>query len=117
MERTHLFLNPHNLSYFIFKNSKGEFSNHGSHHLFTDTFNHDDSSFTVDISKPLVFDDLPTDEVETPQAIEELQPKMMVISIPHCLEVSSTSNHKYVETPHAHHHSLVCIEDQYHPQI
>ena len=68
-------------------NGNIEFSNRGCHDLFFPSFDHDVDLFVVDISKPAVFDDLPVDEVETPQAIEALQPELMVMLGPYCLEV------------------------------
>lgn len=94
-----------------------KFSNHGCHDLFTPSFNQDVDSFVVDLSKPLVFDDLFADEVETPQYVKALHPALMVMPSPHCLEVNSTSNKKSVETPQAPHHSHVYIEDQSSSQI
>lgn len=41
----------------------------------------------------------------------------MLIASPRCLQANSASNHKYVETPQAPHHSLICIEDQSSLQI
>lgn len=38
---------------------------------------------------------------------------MMVMSGPHCLEVSSAPDQKSIEIPQAPHHSLVHIENQY----
>ena len=49
-----------------------KFSDHGCHDLFSPSFDHDVHLFTVDISKPPVFDDLPIAGVETPQVVEEL---------------------------------------------
>jgi len=43
-----------------------EFYDHGYHDLFTPSFDHNIDSFTLDISKPLIFDDLYVDEMETP---------------------------------------------------
>ena len=89
-----------------------EFSDHGCCDLFSPSFDYNDDSFIVNISKPHVFDDLPIDEVETPQAFEALQPKMMVMLGPHFLEVNFTPNQKSVGTPKAPHHSPLYIEDQ-----
>jgi len=89
-----------------------EFLDHGCHDFFSPSFNHDVDSCDVDLSKPLIFDDLPVEEVETPQVVEALQPEMMVMSSPCYLEVDSTLDQKYFETPKAPHHSLVDIEDQ-----
>lgn len=49
----------------------------------------------------------------TPQALEALQLDLMVMSGSHCLEVSSTTDQKSIETPQAPHHSLVHIENQF----
>lgn len=49
-----------------------EFSDHGCSDLFTHSFDHDVDSLAIDLSKPSVFDDLPTDKVEIPQDVEEL---------------------------------------------
>jgi len=134
-EDTSFFLNPPNLTYFIFENPEGDNSyflstplydlpdhenadeyldiyDHGWRDICTYSFNHDVNSHVVNISRPSVFDDLPDDEVETPQAIEALQPKLMVMSSSYCLDISSTSDHKFVKTPQAPHHSPVFIEDQ-----
>lgn len=66
-----------------------EFSDCGYHDLFNPSFDHDVDSLVVDISKPLIFDDLPDDEVETPQYVEAHQPELMVMLGTHYLEVSS----------------------------
>ena len=94
-EDTSFFSNPLNLSSVISESAEGEhscfsstplydsldhegakehieFYDHGCRDLFTPSFDHDVDSFLVNISKPRVFDDLPIDEVETPQAIEAL---------------------------------------------
>jgi len=94
-----------------------EYSDCGCCDLFTPLDDHDAISFAIDISMSLVFDDLLVDEVETPQDVEALQPELMVISDPHYLEVNSTLDHKFVETPKASHHSPFCIEDQSSSQI
>ena len=52
-------------------NKHPEFSNHGCRDLRTSSFDHDFDSL-VNLSKPLVSDDLSIDEVETPQAVEAL---------------------------------------------
>lgn len=67
-----------------------EFSDHGFHDIFAHSFNQNSDSPTIDLSKPLVFDDPSSDEVETPQVVEALYPKLMVISSSRSLEVSST---------------------------
>lgn len=91
-------------------NEHREFSDRGFHDLCTPSFDHDDDSLAVNFSKPLVFDDLSSDEVETP--IKALQLALIVMSGPCYPKVSSTSDQKSVETTKALYHSLVCIEDQ-----
>lgn len=49
-----------------------KFSDHGCLNIFTHSSDHDSNSPTVDLSKPPVFDDPSSDEVETPQVIEAL---------------------------------------------
>jgi len=94
-EDTYFYANPLNLSFFVPKNEEGghscfsstplydssdhedvdehlEFFYHGCHDLFISSFDHDVDSHTIDPSKPQVFDDLPTNEVETPQVVEAL---------------------------------------------
>jgi len=61
--------------------------------------------------KPLVYDELLDDEVETPKTVEPLRPKLMVMLGPLSLGVSLTSNQKTVQSPKAPHHSSICIED------
>lgn len=87
-----------------------KFLDHGYCDLFT-PFDHDGDSFIVDTSNPLCFDDIPNDEVETPQVVEAPQFQMMVMSGPPSLEASSTSNKKYIKTPQAPHYPPSCIED------
>lgn len=41
----------------------------------------------------------------------------MVMLGPHCLEASFIPNKRFVETPHAPHHSPIYIEDQFSLQI
>jgi len=48
------------------------FFNHGCRGLFINSFDHDVDSLTVDIFKLLVFEDIYSYEVETPQAVEAL---------------------------------------------
>lgn len=67
--------------------------------LFTPSFDHDIDSLDVDLSKPPVFDVVPDDEVGTPQVVEALQPKLMVMSGAQRLEVSSTLNQNFIEPP------------------
>lgn len=57
------------------------------------------------------------DEGETPQAVEALQPELMVMSCSRSLEISSTSDKKSVESPQTPHHSLVHIENQSNSQF
>lgn len=89
-----------------------EFSDRGFRDPCTPSFDDNDGSLVISLYKPLVFDDLSADEVETPQDIEVLQPALLVMLDPRYLEVSSTPYHKFVETTEAPHHSLVYIEDQ-----
>lgn len=93
-EDTSFLLNPPNLSSFLSGNSEGEkncfsstpledssdhedadihleFSNQVCHDLFTHSFDHDVDLLVIDLSKPPTFDDLPIDEVKTPQVVEE----------------------------------------------
>ena len=60
----------------------------------------------------MVCDDLPVNEVETPQTVEALQLELMVMSGPCFPEVDLTSSQEIVETLKVPHHSLRCIEDQ-----
>lgn len=62
------------------------------HDLSTSSSNHDVYSIIVNLSKTLVYDGPSIDKVETPQAIEALQPELMVMSVPRCLEVGFTSD-------------------------
>ena len=126
--------NPSHISSVISKNTEGEHpyfsstplhdsSNHedpNKHPKFYDcccrdlctySFDHNVDPLIVNISKPLVSDDLSINEVETPQAIEAPQPKLMVMVGAHYHKVSSTSNQKIFETPKAPHHSLLHVED------
>lgn len=89
-----------------------EFSDRGCHDIFTHSFDHDSDSPIIDLSKPPIFDDPSSDEVETPQAIEALQLKLMVMSSSHNLEGNSSSDKKYLDYPQYPHHSLVHIENQ-----
>ena len=132
---TSMFANTLNISSAISKNVEGEhscfsstplynssdhedankhikFSDHGCRDLFSPSSDHNDDPFTVDIYKPHVFDDLPIDEVETPQVVEALQPELMVMSGPRYVEIDSTLDQKFVETPKAPHHSPFFIEYQ-----
>jgi len=79
---------------------------------FTPIFDHYVDSIGINLSKPPVYDDLSVDEVETPQPVEAFQPKLMVMSDPHYLEVGFTSDQEIFEKPKPPHHSSVCIEDQ-----
>ena len=54
-------------------------SDHGGRDPFASNFDHDHESIAVDILKPPVYDDLPNDEVETPNTVEALQPELMVM--------------------------------------
>lgn len=87
-------------------------SNLNWHDIFLDSFLHDLDFSTVDLSKPPVFDDPSFGELEHPQAIMALQPKLMVMSSSHILEVSSTFDQKCVESLQAPHHSVTYIENQ-----
>lgn len=89
-----------------------ECSDHGCCDIFTHSFGHDYDSPIADLSKPLAFEDISSDEVETPQVSETLQPELMVMSSSRSLYVSPTSNKKYVESSQAPHSSLVHIENQ-----
>lgn len=139
-EDKYFFPNPPNLASFLSGNSEDEklcfsstpscdssdredvdvhieFSNHGCRGLFINSFDHDVDSLTVNISKLLVFEDIYSYKVETPQAIEALQPKLMVMSAPRGPKVSYISNKKSIESPQAPHRSLVHIENQLDPHI
>lgn len=89
-----------------------EFSDHINRDLFTHIFDHDVDSIIVDLSKPSVYDYLSVDEVETLRVVGALQPKLMVMSGPHCPEVSFISEQEIVELTKPPHHSSICIEDQ-----
>jgi len=52
----------------------------------------------------------PSNELETPQVIEALEPKLMVMSGSRSLEFSSTSDKKCVESLQAPHRSIVHFE-------
>lgn len=83
-----MFENPLNVSSVFSKKVECE------HYFFSSTplyysLDHNVDSFIVDLSKPPIFNDLPIDEVETPQVVESLQVELMVMSGPHCLEVDS----------------------------
>ena len=65
---------------------------HCCHDIFTHSFGQDSDSPIDDLSMPPVFDDPCFDEVETPQDVEALQPKLIIISGSHSLEASSTYN-------------------------
>ena len=88
----------------------------GSHDPFSSIFYHEHESIVVDLSNPLVYDNLHDDEVETPKTVEALQPELMVMSSPRSLGVSLTSDHEVVQSPKAPHHSSVCNEDPSHTQ-
>ena len=49
-----------------------DFFDRGYRDPFTLVFDHDHDSITVDLLKPLIYDDLPDDELETPKVVEEL---------------------------------------------
>lgn len=141
MRRGHIFSeNPFNLSSVISGNAEGEhsclsstplhdlsnhedvdqhleFSDRGCHDLFTPSFDHVVDSLIVNLSKPLISDDPPLNEVKTPQDVEALQRALMVMLGPRCPKVSSAPDQKSIETLEAPHHSPVCIEDQSNPQI
>lgn len=94
-ENRYFFMNPPNLSSFISINWEGEifsfsstpiydssdhedvdvhikFSDHGCCDLFIHSFDHNSDSLAIDLSKPPIFHDLSSDEVETPQDIKAL---------------------------------------------
>lgn len=75
-------------------NEYPEFSDHGSHDLYISSSNHDVDSIDVNMSHPLVSDDISIEVVKTLQAVEALQSRLMVMSGHHYPEVSSTSNKK-----------------------
>jgi len=91
-----------------------DFSDRGCSDPFAPIFDHNHDSIAVDFSKPPVYDDISDDEVETLQAIKELQPELMVMSGPRCLEVGFTYDQEIDQPTKAPHHSSVCIEDQSH---
>lgn len=94
-----------------------EFFDLGCHDLFTSSSDQNVDSTVVNLSKTLVCDDLSVHEVEIPQIVEALQPELMVMSGPYCLEVGFASSQEIVETLKDPHHSLFCIEDQPNTQI
>ena len=49
-----------------------DFSDHGDRDPFASIFYHNHESIAIDLSKPLVYDDLPDDQVETPKTVEAL---------------------------------------------
>ena len=89
-----------------------KFSDHGCHDLCTSSFNHIVHSLTVNMSRPLVPNDIPINEVKTPQAVEALHPELMVMLGPCCPEVGFTYGQEIVETLKASHHSQLCFEYQ-----
>lgn len=130
-----MFLNPQNISFVVSRNAKGEHScfssiplydssDHddvdehiklfycGFCDLFAPSFDHNVDSFTDDISKPPIFDDLRLHEVENQQVIKALQLEMMVMSGPHCLEVDSTEDYNFLKKIKAPHYSPIYNEYQ-----
>ena len=81
------------------------------HDLFIPSCDQDSYLPTVDLSKPLIFDDPSSDELETPQVVEALQPKLMVMLGSCHLEVSSSSDKKYIKSLQNPHHSVFYIEN------
>lgn len=63
------------------------------------------------LSKPPVFDDLPSDNFELPQAVEALKPELMVMLGSRSLEACSNSDKNNVESFKAPHHSTTHIEN------
>lgn len=53
-------------------NKHPEFSDHGCRELYTSSFDHDVDSLTINLSKPLVSDDISIDKVETLQDVKAL---------------------------------------------
>lgn len=94
-----------------------KFSDFGYRDLCTSSSDRDVDSLIVNLFKPLVSNDLYINEVEAPHVVEALQPELMVMSGPHCLQASSTYNQEIFETPEARHHSSICTEDQPNTQI
>lgn len=84
----------------------------GFHDILNDSFDCDPNFSTVDISKPLIFDDSFSDELKLPQVVKAFQPRLMVMSGSCGLDINSTSNQKYVESFQAPHHSLIHLEIQ-----
>ena len=131
-----VFPDPPNLSYYLYRNIKSEifhfpssplydsldhedvvfhhleFSDRGCRGIFIHSFEQNSDLSTVDLSKPPIFDDPSSDELETPQAIEALKPKLMVMSGSRSLDVSSTSNQKYVELFQDPYHSIFYSKNQ-----
>ena len=93
------------------------FSDLGCHDPSNSSFDHDVHSLVVNPYKPLFYDHTSFNEVETPQTVEAFQPKLMVMSSPRYLEVGFASDQEIVETRKAHHHSMLCIQDQSNTQI
>lgn len=114
-EDTSSFKNPSNLSSALFENIEGEdlcfsstplpdSSNHedadkqlefsyiGCHDLSTYSYDHDVDLINVNMSKTLIYDDISVNQVETSQAIEALQPELMVMSGPLYPEVGFASS-------------------------
>lgn len=89
-----------------------DFFDRGYCDLFIHSFHHNSNSLFFYLSKTLDFDDPFYDEVETPQAVEELQPELMVMSGSRSLELSSTTDQNFFESPQTLCHSLVHIENQ-----
>jgi len=63
-------------------------SNHGCRDLFIDSFGHDYDCYTINLSKPLIFNYLSSDVLELPQIVAVLDLDSMVMSSSLNLEVS-----------------------------
>jgi len=134
-EETYLLPNILSISSFIPKNAEGEhsflsstplydssdheyadehtkLSNCGCRDHFSPPFDQDVDSFSVELYKPSILEDLLVREVKTPRDVKALQLDLMVIAGHHYIEVDSTQNKKSIETPKVLHHSLVYIKYQ-----
>jgi len=65
----------------------------------------------------MVYEDPSINEVETPQTVEALQPELMVMLGPRCLEVGFAFDQEIVQILKASHHSSICTQGQSKTQI
>lgn len=89
-----------------------EIYDRGCHDLFTHSSHHNSDFSILDFSKSSVFDDIPFDDLELPQAVKALQPELMVMSSFFILEISSNSSQNSDVSLKDPHHSSAHIENQ-----